>query len=60
MRAGDMSPDAEVILKRESCLYVDLECCDCGKMVALSNMVHNGKHYYCNGCAVKTERGELK
>ena len=42
-----------MIPQREACLYIDLECCSCSKIVALVNMVHTGRHYYCGRCAEK-------
>lgn len=50
--------DTLTILKKELYLYVDLECCGCSKLVALSNMAHYGKHYYCRQCEEKRNMAE--
>ena len=51
MKAGEMLPEMEVVPKRELYLYVDLECCGCGRLCAMSNMVHTSHHYYCRRCS---------
>lgn len=40
----------EQINKKDACLYVDIVCTNCGKLMALSNAYQYKNKYLCPGC----------
>jgi len=43
-------PDGH-IREQDACLYVDVVCTDCGKLMALSNAFQHKNKYLCPRCA---------